>query len=561
MDRTIIIKILKRNNIINDGRDFNIVELANVNPYKKNVIKIYSKVKNKSYILKKCGHREMENLKIANEILILSRLKNTRVLTPIDKLGNYFIFEDVGMPLNKEKIKNKKQIFKDITKINDAFLQNGYWWRGLASRNIFYSNGKYTLIDFEKLFKIKKSGINSRNLLFLAINMSQSFDLRQTVRYIDSLKNKYCFSNKNRKMDRVEKVGRSIFNIESKDKFFDFFDKLTISAEAPFGTNNDPFEIGHIIDETVSAEISFLWTLLLVEKRKKGNFFEFKKFLKKADEIVSLNNKEKMKFSLACLIIALGDVEKHKMIMQKVHKTKQCSNADKYDSILKDIIKTLCRLTKIRPKNLSLIARGSYGECTLTKKSDLDFEIVAFADGKINALIPIENIVYEILICLGIESDGTNGRPVEKDVIVNGESRDLFEIFEMRLVIGDKINFIDYLQKYKDVVYARMLWKKRSEYEKTKSVLNSKSVFENLRFLITRLAMMNGQEILSSKISEKIRMCPGDISGIIKDLMYEVVKIRNSKKENLEKCKSVANQLNWINTKYKLPTYKFISNE
>lgn len=547
-----IIDLLRKKCIIKKEKDFQIVELVNINPYKNNIIKIFSKIKNKNYIIKRCKQKEIENLKLVSKLLVRNKIKNIKVLKPIGDIKNFFLFEDAGLPLNKKSLVSQKSLFEDVVHINNFFKKSGYLWGGLALRNIFYLNKEYTLIDFEKFFKVKNSNLSRRHLLFLRLNLIQSFEKKLVDRYINFLEEIYCFSNKIRKMDRVEKVGWKTLSSKNKDEFLSYFDELTVNAEKPLRKDTKPFEIGHIVDELVSAEISFLWTLLMHEKRM-GGMENFKRLLNIASEIIEFKNKEKTKFHLACLIIALGNIKKYEEIIKKIEIAKRYHSAEKYDDILKSIIKAVCKLVDLDLKNLSVIARGSYGECVLTKESDLDFEVVGFKDGKIDPMISIENLVCEILAYLRINAEGTKGRPTEKDVAVNGESRDFFEIFELRLISGNKAAFLKYLKKYKKSVYKNKLWENKTEYEKKNRILSPKSVFEDARFLITKLALTNNKKIASPKVFEKIKICPKNVREELKFIIEDLIRIRNGKSKELGKYQLSAGALNQIKINHGLP--------
>jgi len=547
-----VIDLLKNNNIIKVEEDFSVFELANANPFKSNIIGIFSKIKNKNYVIKKCERSEIKNLKYVKKLLLQGNVKKVKVLMPIDNAGDLFLFEDAGIPLNKKALLNQKKLFGDITNINNLFLRSGYFWGGLALRNIFYSNDEYTLIDFEKLFEIEKSNLSRRHLLFLRLNLVQSFDEKLVNEYINSLDGEYCFSNKMRKLDRVEKVGWKILSFKNKDEFFNYLDEATINAEKPLDKDTRPFKVGHIIDELASAEISFLWTLLMNEKRMQSAS-NFRQLLDSASEIIEFKNEKQAKFHLACLIIALGNIKKYIKTVKEMETIRMHNSSDKYDDILRNIVKAVCELANLSFKNINIIARGSYGECVLTNKSDLDFEIIEFKDNDTRPLISVEELVCEILNYLEIDAEGTSGRPTEKDVVVNGKSRDLFEIFELRLVSGSRTDFLKYLNEYKKMVYEKELWKKKTEYEEKVRVPGSKSIFEDARFLITRLAIMNNKKIVSSKIYEKLKMCPKNLRKELGVIIKEIIHMRNDGIEGLDKCQSLINAMNKIKVRYKLP--------
>ncbi|MDP3997775.1 MAG: hypothetical protein Q8P73_04725 [bacterium] len=547
-----IIKLLKRKGIITRENDLRVLELENVNPFKNDVIKIYSRIKNKSYIIKKCKQKEIENLKLADQLLRKNNVTDAKVLMPISRADSFFIFEDLGLPLNQNPLMNKELLFEDVVRINNHFLQNGYLWRGLALRNMFYLNKTYFLIDFEKLFKVEDSGIDRRYLLFLKINLFQSFEEDLVEEYVKLLERKYCFSNKARKMDRVEKVGWKTMAYQDRNKFFNYFDQLTIDAEKPLiNKDSRPFEVGHFVDELVSARISFTWTLLMYKKRQ-NSIDDLRVLLGITKKIMAVKKGNQAKFHLASLIVALGDEAGYKKMINTIKEAQKDCSAEIYDDILRSIVKAVCGLVDIDYAEINIIARGSYGEFVLTKESDLDFEIVMFKGNKTYPVIPIENLTCELLAYLGVRSEGTHGRPVEKDVVVNGESRDLFEVFELRLVSGNNKLFLEYLERYKRIVYKDALWKQQTEYEKTRTISTFKSLFEEARFLVTRIALMNNQEVASPEVFEKLKICPDKARLELKSIINDLICIRNSKIEGLGKYELLAGALQDIKTRYKV---------
>jgi len=548
----IIVNLLLNNGIIKNEEDFKMFKLSNANPIKNNVIGIFSKIRNKNYVIKKCNHSEIANLRLASRLFLRKKIKNVEILMPIGNIKDVYLFEYSGLPLNKRCPIVRGVLFKNIVYISNLFLESGYLWGGLALRNFFYSNGKYVLIDFEKLFKIKNKILSRRHLLFLRINLIQSFNKKTVDKYISFLEEQYIFSNKIRKMDRVEKIGWRTLSFRNRDKFLNYFDTLTVNAEEPLGKDNNPFKIGHIVDELVSAEISFLWTLMMYKKRTKDTR-SFKQLLNITNKVIESGNEEKIRFHLAGMIITNGDVKKYKRVIRKIDEAKRYNVAEKYDDIMKNIVEAACGLVGDNFESISIIARGSYGECILTNKSDLDFEIVRFENNRIHPVTKIENLVCEILNYLGIMAEGTKGRPKEKDVMIGVESRDLFEIFELRLIFGNKTTFFKYLQEYKKVVYESALWKNNSEYENSKRVRSLKSVFEDARFIIDRLALMNNKKITSPKVFEKIRICPADTRKELRVILRDLIYMRNGNVKDVEKYKFLDHKLKQIKVEYKLP--------
>ena len=551
MDKDVICLLRKNNIIVKEGNYFT-TGLANVHPFKNNVIKVFSSDENKSYVIKRCKQEEIKNLKKADDLLYKNGITDFRVLTPIDNTKNLLLFEDIGIPLNRIFSKNKKISFEEIIRINNFFLQSGYWWGGIALRNMFYLNETYYLVDFEKFFKIEDSDINRRHLLFLRINLIQSFDKKIVEKYIKFLENEYHFSNKTREMDGVEKIGREAMNFKDKNKFLQYFDRLTVFSETPLsGRDLRPFEIGHFVDELVSAKISFLWTMLMYKKRKSSED-NFRRLLSVGNKIMNLKEERLVKFHLAVMIGILGDTKKYKKTIGKIEKAKHNHDARRYDEIVIDIVKAVCKFINIDFKKISIIARGSYGECILTKESDIDFEIVVFENNKIRPMVVVENLVCEVLNYLGIIAEGTSGRPTEKDVVINGESRDLFEVFELRLISGDKTLFLEYLKRYKELIYRNSLWKNKTKYEKKNKPQNFKNLFGDVRFLVTRLALMHTKKIISPVVHEKIKMCPEDLREKLGDIIKDLICIRNGEVEGLGKYQLLVNGLNEIKIKYKI---------
>lgn len=546
-----IISILQKNSIIKNKEDIEIIELENTNPFKNNVIRIFSRHRNKNYILKKCNYEEVRNLKFASDLLLRSNKRNIKILSPLSTIGNFFIFEYLGTPLNRKKIINRNNLFIDVVHINNFFLENGYFWGGLALRNIFFLDNKYILIDFEKLFKIKGSVLDRRNLLFLKLNLLQSFNRELVDGYIDFLEEKYIFSNEIRKMDKVEIIGWRTASFKSRNDFFNYFDNLTIETERPFMNSSRPFNICHIIDEATSAEISFLWTLLMSRKRKDGAE-SFRQLLNSVEKILDNKNIETTKFNLCALIIALGDQKKYYRIIEKIKMASTHNDYKMYDDIMANIINAICELIKIDSTKINVVARGSYGECILTKESDLDFEVIEFKNNTIHPLVFLENFVHEILSCFKIKSDGTKGRPKERDVVIGKDSRDLFEIFELRLVCGDKKSFCQYLDNFKRIVYDGELWKNKTEYEKKHRALNVKSLFEDIRFLITRLALENNKKKISSKSFDKIRMSPKNVRKELMTILGKVINMRNTGNKEIKQCQTLLKRLDKIKFEHEL---------
>lgn len=554
-----IINLLKRNGIMRRDADFLIVPMENTNPFKTDVLKIYSRLKNRNYIVKKCSKNEIENLNKAYLIVKKNNADNVVVLKPLDGLKGQFLFNDLGIPLNKIGFKNEKKLFTDLLAVNEVFLKSGYIWRGIALRNIFFSNGKYTLIDFEKFYKINKLKIGRRELLFIKLNLLQSFSEKLVNNYIKHLEGIFDVSNNNRKMDGVEKIAWQFLNFNNRNELFDYFDDLTINAEKPLDTGSTiPFEIAHIIDEVVSPKVSFLLSVMMFKIRNK-NPRKFRRLLEMLLLAISKNSECILKKELACIITSAGSYAGYRQIKTKLEYAKRHQKTESYDDILIKLTNSLCNFLDVDFKNLNIIARGSYGEAILTKESDLDFEIVRFNNGCIYQNISMEELVCEILSYMDVDAEGTAGRPLEKDVVIGDESRDFFEIFELRLVHGTSKDFLTYINKFKKILIEKKLWKDKAEYELSKRFFNSKTVFEELRFLITRLVLINCKHDTSSVVKEKIKKCPKSTRKILKSILDEIVFARNNFEES--GLEEIMLRINKIRKAYGFPINNFIMNK
>ncbi len=83
-------------------------------------------------------------------------------------------------------------------------------------------------------------------------------------------------------------------------------------------------------------------------------------------------------------------------------------------------------------EGLELILRGSCAQGVLGRGSDIDFELSS--PGHPHGHWALEDLVIEVLACLGLAAEGSAARPTERDVVsADGMlSRDLHEWFELR---------------------------------------------------------------------------------------------------------------------------------
>lgn len=520
-----LVKLLKKYGLTNKRVDFVMINLENTNPFKKNVVRVYSKIKRRNYIIKKCTPNEIKNIYLASKLIIKYRISHFIILKPIGNLGGYYIFDDIGVPLNVGH-QSTKLLFNAIKEITDFFLKRGYFWRGTALRNIFYVSGFYMLIDFEKFYKINKKEIDGNHLLFFRLNLLQSFPVLMVNEYIETLKKKYIFSNVHRRMDRVERIAWGNSSIATKEDFFEYFDQLTIDTERPIpDVSIRPFEISHILDEIVIAEISYLITMLLYRQMKKKGYNILLNYL--MEIIKRKENRNQVKYEIACVIASGGNYKRLRVLKSVLQDITTKNRTSSYDELLRIISQSVCDLIGVDFSRLFIIARGSYGENILTNESDIDFEIVTFSKEGIDSKRSIENLILRLLAYLDIDSEASSARPIEDDVIIGKDSRDLFEIFQLRLVSGDQDRFMLYVDNFKDKVYSDRLWMEKSQYELTKRALNSKNIFEEIRFLVDRLVMMNIGYIASPSFEEKIQQIPKEYISAIRLLINNVLLIRN----------------------------------
>lgn len=554
-----LIKLLVKNGIIKSESDLIFLKPFNTNPFRNGVLKVYSNFKRKDYIIKRCTKKEINNLFLAGKLLSKSQMgKKCFVLKPIDHIDNLFLFEDVGKPLNKAVGRGSQELFKFITELNDFFINNGYFWKDLALRNLFYKNKKYIFIDFESFYPINRSIISKRYILFLKLNLIQNFDEKKVNQYINQLEKKYKFTNKNRKKDSFEKAGFELFSLTNlnENESFEILDSSTIDAEKPLKNgSNIPFEVGHIIDEVVSDKMSLLWTLV-TRKIRSRNEIIFKAILEDLKEIINSGDKEHFKHYIVSTIVS----SRHqiKEIIQKINQAKRYNDYKIYDEILISITKTLCGLVGVDYKKIHIIARGSYGECILTNKSDLDFEIVKIEKNKILPLLTLENFACEVLNNLGIDAEGTAGRPKEQDIKIKTATRDFFEFFELRLINGDKKIFNKYCKQFLSLIITKKMWGLQTKYEAKEKKVNNKLPFEEIRFIITKLALLNNKKMLPNEIFEKIKMCSKECQKKLQSLLKEAYNLRIKENENLKKAIILLAKMNKIRIKFNIAKNNFI---
>ncbi|MEE1781693.1 hypothetical protein PUR71_01895 [Streptomyces sp. SP17BM10] len=107
-----------------------------------------------------------------------------------------------------------------------------------------------------------------------------------------------------------------------------------------------------------------------------------------------------------------------------------CERAEVAEEVTARIARTAQALLGL--EELELILRGSCAQGVLGRGSDVDFELSSpdHPDGH----RALEDLVIEVLACLGLAAEGSAARPTERDVVsADGMlSRDLHEWFELR---------------------------------------------------------------------------------------------------------------------------------
>jgi hypothetical protein len=133
--------------------------------------------------------------------------------------------------------------------------------------------------------------------------------------------------------------------------------------------------------------------------------------------------------------------------------------------------------------HLDLLVRGSLGQCMLTCRSDVDFEISGpqWKEGHQG----LESLVIETLSVFGLRSEGSSGRPREGDIVGKVRvTRDLHEWVELRRP-GSHDHDVGWLRAYFDDHLRKPLLH-RTLYERQDLPMSPKLLFGDVRMAVAR---------------------------------------------------------------------------
>ena len=458
-------------------------------------------------------------------------------------------------------------------------LEKGIDWVGFVPRNIILNNSNVILFDWEDTYfqESHNCAISDISLFKWILNWQQVY---QNTNFEQELKSFLRYAGikvYHSKLDRFEITYGRIAHIEKYPRIIrKRCERVTFISEARFSDADSlditPFELGHLIDDLVGSRLSVFYTFATAYLRQSITEENYNKFLRKMVQGLSIclykagasfgliNDKTELnKFIMLHLIsymenwkegILLENKKSFQDLIYQVTKiSKICSailnfislkfqkglpnafkRADLADTIIVGLVDILKNCFTINDK-FSIIFRGSFGQSILSFKSDIDFEISNTQYS--NGFHEFENTIIDILELFGIEAEGSQKRPLEKDIVSKcGKfSREFHEMSQLRCPNVDE-NSIGWCTSIFEITDLNF-WKKESLYEKTQPPLTAKFIFFSIRDLIARMALHNGFQ--NPKTSEQLifleKVYPEEYP-VVYDLLRQSIALYESDQTN-----------------------------
>ena len=544
--------------------------------------------RNKNYIIKTFNNnaipQEYINAKRAKQLL-----KNIdSYYIPIPKLivsdnKIALLYPDYGYTLH-ENVDTLPQI--PLDKIMYCFkdlLSHGIEWAGFLPRNIIKEKNRLIFIDWEDVTFNNHPKISISDLTFfkMILGWSQIYGSTEQIKEVIKKNNITIYTTS---PDNFEFTYGNLTNTKDIKKIKQKATLITLDSESHslHNTTTDLsfMDIGHIIDDLFSTNISVLYTCCSATIRKTHGDLYFSTFADAFENVLCFVLRDN---DNGTIIYPLPEIQKTILLfllyffqepsITKLNVIKELNNIIElndfferescissyilkfisYEEIgitnaisrsscmhnflfeLFEIIKTFLAYDK----PIFLLLRGSCAHGLMTINSDVDFEVSNwdFPYGH----SALELLISDILNIFDVKNEGSCGRPQEVDVFINGYTRDYHEWTELTCpnnIIRNK----GWLNNQTPIGFSEQKW---SEYEKKNKYISEKYLFFKARTLVMRLAIKNNISctFFSEQLSELENYINPKIIEKIKKVIEETLYLYETNKNDIKRIWELNEQI------------------
>ncbi|UES60267.1 hypothetical protein GFK91_31645 (plasmid) [Roseibium aggregatum] len=516
-------------------------------------------------------------------------LSNSRIMPVVPSIYNiagssFLVTNYRGQTLHETMFSlSRKEQFQTFELLLAQLIETDTQWVGFAPRNLITQEDSalFFAIDWEEIIPTSRSKKWLPSTLFkIALNWSYLFETPYHAYEFLEKRVKPDFSNLSLDKFEVSFLGLVGKKMSQKEAFHSCVNISFISEAPTKVVSSDlmtPQEIGHLISDLFGSPIDVWYASQLSYVRKNVTnridiFLEF--FTRRLEKVLNCSCspehykavKKNALQSILCLADTKfdwveGDINKNTILvclkrLDSLQTKRGLKAAIARSHTIDELmcrIWSSCRHNFGWNNNTQLILRGSAGQGLLSIKSDVDFEISSpdCPEGQ-----PSWEALFRTLMgAANVESEGSSGRPKERDISGKTWSRDIAEWLELRSICSDG----------KSVPWLFMEVARNSAscdlgiFESTGLTMTPKNLWFATRTLISRLAMALGQSspLTIDQLSylQKSKMVK-EASRFEELLVGSLQAYENGSSEKLE---SIFSLLQDVASQHNLPTPIFLA--